>query len=66
MFSEYRALTPPERPGTEQEKIDQLCIRMSDAVGRNLQPWFATFRFPLSASVVAEVSGLPSWDDAPF
>ena len=49
-----------------QQKIDQLCIRLSNATGHNLVPWFQTFRFPLSPGVPGEVSHLPPWDSAPF
>jgi len=66
MYSEYRALPENQRPQTEQEKIDQLAVRMSNATGHNLVPWFETFRFPLSAWVYDEVVGLPLWDTAPF
>jgi hypothetical protein len=66
MFAEYRALPPGSRPQTEQEKIDQLAVRLSNATGHNLVPWFETFRFPLSAWVPGEVDDLPPWDSPPF
>jgi hypothetical protein len=66
MYAEYRALPPEERPQTEQEKIDQLAVRLSNATGHDLVDWFRTFRFPLSAWVYDEVDHLPPWDTAPF
>jgi hypothetical protein len=66
MYAEYRALPPGEQPQTEQEKIDQLAVRLSNATGHNLEPWFRTFRFPLSDWVPREVDHLPPWDTAPF
>jgi len=66
MFAEYRALPAASRPQTEQEKIDQLAVRLSNATGHNLVPWFQTFRFPLSTWVLDEVDHLPPWDTAPF
>lgn len=66
MFAEYRALPPASRPQTEQEKIDQLAVRLSNATGHNLAPWFETFRFPLSPSVPGDVAHLPPWTTAPF
>jgi hypothetical protein len=66
MYAEYRALPPGQQPQTEQEKIDQLAVRLSNATGHNLVPWFQTFRFPLSLWVPGEVDHLPPWDTAPF
>jgi len=66
MYAEYRALPAGERPQTEQEKIDQLAVRLSNATAHNLVPWFETFRFPLSSWVHREVEHLPLWDTAQF
>jgi len=66
MYAGYRALPPEERPVTEQQKIDQLAVRLSIATGHDLVPWFLTFRFPLSSWVAGEVDHLPAWDSAPF
>jgi hypothetical protein len=66
MFAEYRALDPGQQPQTEQEKIDQLAVRLSNATGHDLVPWFQTFRFPLSGWVPGAVDHLPPWDTAPF
>ena len=66
MFDGYRALPQNQRPQTEQDKIDQLAVRLSNATGHNLVPWFQTFRFPLSSWVPGEVAHLPPWDSAPF
>jgi hypothetical protein len=66
MYAAYRALPPGDQPQTEQEKIDQLAVRLSNATGHNLVPWFQTFRFPLSTWVPGEVDHLPPWVTAPF
>jgi len=66
MYAGYRALPVGERPTTEQEKIDQLAVRLSRATGHDLVRWFRTFRFPVSNWVPGEVADFPPWDSAPF
>ena len=65
MAEDTRVAVRNERPDANK-KIDQLAVRLSNATGHNLVPWFQTFRFPLSLWVPGEVDHLPPWDTAPF
>lgn len=65
VFAEYNALPESEWPKTQQEKNDQWVIRLSRACGTNLAPFWKTWNVPLSDSVFAELSSLPSWEGHP-
>ncbi len=61
VFAEYRSLPAGERPRNDQEKRDQWLIRMSRAVGRDLGPYFETWRVGASEAAHASVADLPAW-----
>ena len=61
VFAEFRDLPKGERPKTDAEKLDQWLVRFSKASGKNLTPFFAAWRIPVSASAVSAVKDLPAW-----
>ncbi len=61
IFAEYRALPADQRPKNDDEKRDQWMTRFSRAVGRNLGPYFETWRVPTSAKARESVAHLPAW-----
>jgi len=61
VFAEYAALPESARPRTDDAKRDQLLVRFSRAVGRDLGPYFAAWGIPVSPAARAEVAGLKPW-----
>jgi hypothetical protein len=61
VFAEYRALSPAERPKTDEQKRDQWMVRFSRATGRNLGPFFQTWGVPTSDTARASIRELPAW-----
>jgi len=61
VFAEYRALPDGERPRSDDAKRDQWLVRFSQAVGRNLGPFFEAWHVPTSASARKEIADLPAW-----
>jgi hypothetical protein len=67
VFAEYRDLPKPERPKSNEEKLDQWLVRFSRATGKNLGPFFAAWRIPVSEAACQVVQHLPAWQpDADF
>ena len=64
-FDEYNNLPEKDWPKTQQEKNDQLVIRLSKATGKNLYPFWRVWNLPLSDSVDKELKDLPVWEDHP-
>ncbi len=64
-FDEYNNLPEKDWPKTQQEKNDQLVIRLSKATGKNLYPFWKVWNLPLSDSVDKELKDLPVWEDHP-
>jgi len=61
VFAEYRALPANQRPRTEEEKHDQWMVRMSNAVGKNLGPFFQAWGIPTSDAARQSIKSLPAW-----
>lgn len=61
VFAEYRDLPREQRPRSDQQKRDQWLIRFSQAVGRNLGPFFQAWGVPTSQGARASVASLPVW-----
>jgi hypothetical protein len=61
VFAEYRDLPKAERPQNNAEKLDQWCVRFSKTTGRNLAPFFAAWRLPVSETARDAVKHLPAW-----
>jgi hypothetical protein len=61
VFAEYRQLPHDQRPKTDQQKRDQWLVRMSNATGHDLGPFFQVWGVPTSAQARASVADLPSW-----
>jgi hypothetical protein len=61
VFAEYRRLPAAQRPRTEQDKRDQWMVRMSQAVGRNLGPFFSRWQIPVSDAALRSIAHLPAW-----
>ena len=60
-FAGYRALKPDERPKDDAAKRDAFMIRMSEATGRDLGPFFQAWGVPVSAEARRRTAGLPAW-----
>ncbi|MDF1850893.1 MAG: M60 family metallopeptidase [Verrucomicrobiales bacterium] len=65
VFDEYNRLEPSERPRGQQEINDQWVIRLSRACGMNLQPFWATWKLPMTEKVERALQDLPVWEDHP-
>ncbi len=61
VFKEYRDLPGDQRPKTDDEKRDQWLVRMSQATGRNLGPFFQRWGVPTSAEARRQVAALRAW-----
>ena len=63
VFGEYERLTAQDRPRTEEQKIDQCVIRMSQAVRRDLRPLFRKWGWPLGQQATDNqaLNGLKKW-----
>ncbi len=61
VFAEYRALPASERPKNTQERKDQWLVRFSRAVGKNLGPFYDSWKIGMSAEAKQKVSDLPEW-----
>jgi len=61
VFGEYFTLKPSEEPHTEIEKHDQWMVRFSEAVHRNLGPFFQAWGVPTSDQARASIAPLPTW-----
>ncbi len=61
VFAEYRALSPSDRPKTDDERRDQWLIRFSKAAGKNLGPFFQAWGMPVSQTARDAVKDLPAW-----
>ena len=60
-FRAYDDLPQGERTAEDVAKRDTFVITMSQAVERNLEPYFRAWGVPLSDSVSTELEGLPVW-----
>jgi hypothetical protein len=61
VFADYRALGPGQHPRTELDKHDQWMTRVSNAVGRNLGPFFQAWGIPTSEQARKSIERLPAW-----
>lgn len=61
VFAEYRALPPDQQPADDQAKRDQWLIRMSNAVGRDLGPYFESWRVGVTPLARTKTAQLPAW-----
>jgi Peptidase M60, enhancin and enhancin-like/N-terminal domain of M60-like peptidases len=61
VFAEYRRLPANLRPKTEQDKRDQWMVRMSQAVGKNLGPFFTKWQIPVTDTALKSIAHLPGW-----
>ena len=61
VFGEYRTLTDAQRPKTEEQKHDQWMVRMAQATGKNLGPFFVKWGVPTSQAARDSIANLPAW-----
>lgn len=61
VFAEYRALTPGERPKSDQARRDHWMERMSRASGMNLGPFFDAWGVTTSPEARERVADLKPW-----
>ena len=66
VFGEYRRLGPKQHPRTDVEKWDQWMIRYSRAVNKDLGPFFAKWKVPVTTKARASLEALPPWMHADF
>lgn len=66
VFAEYRALSAAQKPKSDADKRDQWMTRFSQAVGKNLGPFFEAWGVPTSAAARASIAHLPPWAPANF
>ena len=57
----YATLTAAERPKNDDQKRDQWLVRLSQASGRNLGPFFRKWGVPVSQAALDSVADLPAW-----
>jgi hypothetical protein len=61
VFADYRALPSNQRPKTEEQKHDQWMMRMSQATGKNLGPFFQAWGIPTSDAARKAIEPLSAW-----
>lgn len=61
VFADYLEMTPDERPRSDDAKRDEWLKRFSNEVGRNLGPFFQTWKVPTSENARATLADLPVW-----
>jgi hypothetical protein len=61
VFADYRTLPNDQRPKTEEQKHDQWMVRMSQATGKNLGPFFQAWGIPTSQAARKSIEDLPGW-----
>lgn len=62
----YLAMSPGDRPGNDQARIDRWVLETSYEAGMDLTPFYDAWGFPLSASTYDALSGLEPWTDHPM
>ena len=61
-YSQLQDEAPSQLPTTEQEERDAWLVRMSQATGRNLAPFYGkVWGIPLSPEAINAVADLPPW-----
>ncbi len=66
IFRRYRDLPASEVPRTPQAEVDTLVRFFSEALGRDLVPFFDHYKLPISEALRTELSMLPAWEDDPL
>lgn len=61
VYRQYRQLPRSEYPATEAAKRDYWFSAISTATGRNLAPFFAQWRVPVSEEAAKAVANYPTW-----
>jgi hypothetical protein len=61
VFAAYQKLTPAEKPKNDQEKRDLWVIMFSNAVQRDLGPYYRKIGMPVSGSALNRVKRYPVW-----
>lgn len=61
VFKEYRTLSQEQRPRSDDDKRDHWMVRFSQAVGRNLGPFFEAWAVPTTEKARASIADLPIW-----
>lgn len=64
-FASYNELPPNQRPKSQQQKNDQWVLRLSEACGHNLAPYWRAWNLPLSDEIDEQLLDLPAWKDHP-
>jgi hypothetical protein len=65
-FKAYRDAPASRRPRNDAEKRDRWLIRLSEATGRNLGPFFRAWGVPVSDAAAEAVAALPPWTPPPL
>jgi hypothetical protein len=66
LATRYQAQPAGERPNSDDARIQQWVIWSSEAVARDLSPFYEAWGFPLSSTTRAATSAFPPWSDHPL
>lgn len=61
VFAEYQEIPANQKPKTLQEKKDLWLVMFSQAVGKDLSPFYEFWNFGASQAAKQKVSDLPAW-----
>jgi len=57
----FRSFETGAQPRGEQQKQDELCLRLSAQIKRNLAPYFRAWGASVSESAAAKCAAYPTW-----
>ena len=66
LFANYYQAVPVSETWNTQERIDNFALSFAQEVQRDLGPFFTSWGFPLSQSVLDEMAMLPVWAENPM
>ncbi|MEO5914538.1 MAG: M60 family metallopeptidase [Luteolibacter sp.] len=61
VFLVYRDMPEKDRPKTNPERLDEWLIHFSKATGKDLGPFFVSWRIPVSEAALKKAQGPPVW-----
>jgi hypothetical protein len=66
LFAEYQALPEGEAPADEAERIEQWISRTCGQAGRDLEPFYRAWGFPVTPAASAACGAFPVWAENPM
>ncbi|XP_063301993.1 TRPM8 channel-associated factor homolog [Pelobates fuscus] len=64
LFAEYQAMSGISN--NNKDKMNLWAVKFSEAVNRNLTPFFKAWGWPIDDKTCAKLSGLPEWKENPM